>query len=185
RRTEAEAAWQLWWRWRQGQRPELRQFLSQFDELTAAQRVGLLRVDQRERWQTGECILAEAYLASYPAVGADPERAVDLVYGEFLLREELGEKPTREEYAARFPRYAAQFRLQIELHRAMESDAPISTQCATPLPQESPPPIVGEPVPRPQAPTAWPVVPGYEILGELARPFRASSRPLWITAIRT
>jgi hypothetical protein len=49
--------------------------------------VAVLRVDQREHWQAGECILAEAYLAGYPAVGADPESAVDLVYGEFLLRE--------------------------------------------------------------------------------------------------
>jgi WD40 repeat protein len=169
RRSEAEAARQLWWLWRQGQRPDLRQFITQSDKLTPAQLVAVLRVDQRERWQTGECILAEAYLAGYPAVGADPESAVDLVYGEFLLREEMGERPALDEYTARFPRYAAQLRLQVELHRAMESGSPIGAECATPLPQESTPPMANPPAPRPPVAAAWPVVPGYETVAQLAR----------------
>ena len=37
------------------------------------------------------------------AVAADAEAALALVYGEFLLREEQGEKPSLEDYQARFP----------------------------------------------------------------------------------
>jgi WD40 repeat protein len=131
--------------------------------------VAVLRIDQREHWQAGECILAEAYLAGYPAVGAHPESAVDLVYGEFLLREEMGEGPALEEYTARFPRYAAQLRLQVELHRAMESGSPACAECATPLPRETTPPMAGRPPPPPRAAAAWPVVPGHQIVAELAR----------------
>src|SRR6516225_9590127 len=139
----AEAARQLWWLWRKGQRPEVQSFLTQHDALTPAQLVAVLRVDQRERWQTRECIPAEVYLAAYPSAGTDDESAVDLVYGEFLLREELGESPRLEEFVERFPRYAAQLRLQVELHRAMALASPIAGEGATPLAREITPPMAG------------------------------------------
>jgi WD40 repeat protein len=155
--------------WRQGQRPDLRQFLTRLDPLSPEQLVRVLRVDQRERWQCGETILAETYLANYPTIGADDESAVDLVYGEFLFREELGEEPPLEDYIARFPRYSAQLRLQVELHRATASGSPISVESATSLSEGSTPPIAAVPV-LPLGPTAgWPTVPGYKILGQLAR----------------
>src|SRR5438270_99155 len=82
-----------------------------------AQVVAVLAVDQRERWQGGEPIPAEVYLQRYPALQADVEKALELVYGEFLFREEQGEKPTLEEYVQRFPQYADRLRLQWNLHR--------------------------------------------------------------------
>jgi hypothetical protein len=38
-------------------------------------------------------------LARYPAVGRKEEQALDLVYGEFLVRQALGEEPALEEYS--------------------------------------------------------------------------------------
>src|SRR5262249_15019920 len=104
--TQEEPAWKLWRLWQQGQRPDVRQFLSQAGGTLPAELVPVLRVDQRERWHIGERIAAESYLDTYPVLKADREQGVDLVYGEFLLREELGETPTLEEYLKRFPQYA-------------------------------------------------------------------------------
>src|SRR5690242_3406427 len=92
--------------WRRGQRPDVHRFLAAAGALSPADIVAVLAVDQRERWQTGERIPAEVYLQRYPALQADVEKALELVYGEFLLREGLGETPTPEEYAQRFPQYA-------------------------------------------------------------------------------
>src|SRR6516165_5706752 len=76
--------------WQQGGRPDLDAFLATAGPLPPAQLAAVLRVDQRLRWQAGERVTAEDYLRRHPAVAADPDGALDLVYGEFLLRERLG-----------------------------------------------------------------------------------------------
>ena len=74
---------QLLWRlWRQGQCPDVRHFLATAGELSLSQLAAVLAIDQRERWQRGERIAAEVYLLTYPALQADVEHALELVYGE-------------------------------------------------------------------------------------------------------
>ena len=80
------------------------------------------RLISGRRWHSGERIPAEVYLEPYAALQADVEKALELVYGEFLLREERGETPTLEEYVQRFPQYAERLRQQWNLHRALTSD---------------------------------------------------------------
>jgi serine/threonine-protein kinase len=160
--------------WRERQRPDLRQFLSQAGELSHAHVAAILLIDQCERWRVGERILAEAYLRDHLSGAADVETAVDLVYQEFLLREELGEAPSCDEYQQRFPHLAERIGQQIALYRALEAstDAPLGERESHPMatgstllqqpPQGSAssgllPPVTGQP----------PLVPGYEILGEL------------------
>jgi serine/threonine-protein kinase len=109
--------------WREGCRPDVDAFLGQAGPLPPAEVAEVLRVDQRERWQAGERIPAEDYLCRHPAVAANPESAVDLIYGELLLRERLGEQPDPKEYLRRFPEHAAVLRPQIELHRAMQGNS--------------------------------------------------------------
>src|SRR5262245_5539989 len=77
--------------------------------------VSRLQYDQRLRWQSGERVLAEAYLAEHPALQADPEGFLDLIYSEALLREEAGQKADLEDYVRRFPQFASQLRLQFEV----------------------------------------------------------------------
>jgi serine/threonine-protein kinase len=117
----SDPAGRLWQLWRQGQRPELRTFLAEAGTLTPSQTAAVLRVDQSERWQTGERIAAETYLQEFAAVAADPEAALDVVYGEFLVREELGDGPTAAEYVTRFPALGDQLRLQFGFHGALEA----------------------------------------------------------------
>ena len=54
-------------------------------------------IDMRRRWRAGQRAAAESYLSGPQAVGEESQ-IVDLIYGEFCLREELGEEPSLEEY---------------------------------------------------------------------------------------
>src|SRR5260370_24244419 len=80
---------ELWRLWREGQRPNVHRFLAGAGDLSLAQVAAVLAVDQRERWQQGERILAEAYLQQVPLLQADAEKALQLVYGQFLLRQDV------------------------------------------------------------------------------------------------
>src|SRR5262245_34391036 len=113
----ADPVQRLWHLWRQGQRPDVRAFLAQTGDLDPACVLAVLRLDQRQRWQAGESVRAEAYLEAYPELQSDPEYAVELIYGEILLRESRGETSTLEEYTARFPQCAPRLRLQFEIHQ--------------------------------------------------------------------
>jgi WD40 repeat protein/serine/threonine protein kinase len=141
--------------WAEGRRPDLDAFLGRAGELTADDLAAVVQVDQRQRWLAGERLPAEAYLRRYPALGREAEAAVEVVYHEYLWREQQGEAPSLEEYERRFPGYAARLRLQVELHRALAGAA--STGAAD-----------GESHPAAGRPeTGWTAVPGYEVLGEL------------------
>jgi hypothetical protein len=108
-----------------------------------------LRADQRRRWEQGDRVPAEDYLARHPALAADAEAAVDMIYGEFLLRERLGEKPDPEEFFRRFPDHAAVLRDQLDLNRALRLDstpppeaAPTADQVVVPVdPNDLPAPL--------------------------------------------
>jgi serine/threonine-protein kinase len=135
-------------RWREGPRPDLHDVLAEVAGLSAAGVLAVLRLDQRHRWLGGERLPVEDYLRQLPAGPAQTEHALDLVYGEFLARERLGEAPSLEEYAARFPDLASDLRLQVELHRALESGAGGPARSDDDL---------------------GPAVPGYEVVGALGR----------------
>lgn len=98
-------------------------FLVGAGPLSAAELGAVLRVDQRLRWRRGERRPAEAYLDQFPEARAAPDQAVDLIFNEFLLREQLNERPDPEEYLCRFPAHASVLKAQIELHQAFNSVA--------------------------------------------------------------
>jgi serine/threonine protein kinase len=126
----------------------------------ARQRVEALRAEQLRRWQNGERVLVETYLASEPALCGDDEAVLDLLYHEFVLREELGETPGLEEYLGRFPQYEATLRRQLALHQALASPSLLSTAGGA---------DTGGPAQAPAAAGGLPAIPGYEVLAELGR----------------
>ena len=87
----------LWGLWRQGQQPSAGDFLAEADIRDPDRIVAVLRVDQWERCRLGQRVPAEAYLDAFPAVRDEADYAVELVLAEYLLREELGERPAPEE----------------------------------------------------------------------------------------
>src|SRR4051794_14525871 len=73
------------------------------DTLRPAEQLALIRADQRKEWLSGRRMLAEASPARSPALAGDSDSVLDLPPAESHLRTELGERPTVEEYARRFP----------------------------------------------------------------------------------
>lgn len=62
-----------------------------------------LRADQRQRWQQGDNVSVDAYVRRHPELTENIEALAELIVGEMLLREGLGEHPRLEEYTQRFP----------------------------------------------------------------------------------
>ncbi|MBL8797790.1 MAG: hypothetical protein JNM56_28080, partial [Planctomycetia bacterium] len=139
----------------------LEDFLASLDELPPMQLLAVLRRDQHQRWQQGEPIAAEDYLQRLPALRANREYAIDLIYSEYLLRAQRGEAPAADEYARRFPEFASELHLQVAVHDAVAAPTPDwpSTQ----------PSLAPSPVVQPARGHPLPEVPGYELLAEIGR----------------
>jgi tRNA A-37 threonylcarbamoyl transferase component Bud32 len=106
-----------------GSRSDLEAFLTSTGPLDTAQLCLLARTDQAERWRRGDRRPAEEYLDRFSALEEDPDCAVDLIYHEYLLREELSERPALEEYIGRFPQHASALMDQVALHRALRESS--------------------------------------------------------------
>src|SRR6266849_5856284 len=91
-----------------------------------------LLVEQRQRWQRGERVPVEAFLEKAPALGADADGLLDLIYNEFLLREEAGERPQPAEYLGRFPALAAPLQALFAVDHALVPGGP-DPATATPV----------------------------------------------------
>src|SRR5262249_26955706 len=117
--------------------------------------------DQEARWQAGERVPAEAYLEMHTALSRDLEKALELVYGEFLLREGLGPTPAPEEYLQRFPQYASRLKQQIHLHRALDDDSWSELSA-----NGSDPEGIAQAL---SSPAALPAIAGYDLVRELGR----------------
>ncbi len=141
--------------------PDPRERLAQSDPIDDTELIELLCSDQVHRWRSGERIPAEAYLSLHPTLHGQGEAAFELIYGEYLIRESLGESPKLEEFFWRFPGFVDRLRRQLGLHRALGEASPrtemkLSGECEGHAADSDDGAIV-------------PVVPGYEILGILGK----------------
>jgi len=107
-------------------------------------------------------------LQRFPQLAPDDELALDVIYGEFLLREELGQRPEPREYLFRFPELADMLQDQIEFHQVMAASdlswpSDEDTRPSESAAQQTKLPESGLPAHRTH------FVPGYEILSELGR----------------
>jgi len=138
-----------------------------------------LLADQRRRSGRGEPLPVEAYLARHPALAADPEGLLDLIYNEVVLREGRGEAPALAEYRARFPDLAGPLGDLFEVHGALEAE-PSAGPSAPPWSGVDPnatdraPPSRHSPARSGPGAAAgagagagWPALDGYEIVGVL------------------
>jgi eukaryotic-like serine/threonine-protein kinase len=125
-------------------------------ERTLTTLLEILCADLVERWRRGDRVPVESYLGLHPELRGDAPEAFELIYGEFVVREDLGESPTLQEYQRRFPQWAERLQRQVELHGALKAGGSWD---------EAPP----EEAPRESLPSTGPAIPGYEILGECGR----------------
>ncbi len=119
--------------------------------------------DQVKRWRDGQRVPAEAYLSKHQTIQDDCEAAFELVYGEFLLREELGERPSLAEFRWRFPHFAERLQRQLDLHDVLSVEDPIAPPLAGVSGGNGTTEAMG-----PQRGGSF-IAPGYRILGELGR----------------
>src|SRR5881227_184689 len=73
---------------------------------------------QKQSWLEGHRPRVEELLAD-SSLKDDAEALLDLVYNEIVVREELGEQPSAEEYIRRFPHLDEELRRQFEVHDAV------------------------------------------------------------------
>jgi eukaryotic-like serine/threonine-protein kinase len=128
--TNSRAAWggphdspaeKLRRQWQEGREPDLVAFAAQLPDLSPAELADLIRFDFDVRWRRNDRRRPEEYFQSFLAVAANTELAVDVIYDEYLAREQSGERPALAEYQQRFPAFAGVLTEQIQLHDALDS----------------------------------------------------------------
>lgn len=80
--------------------------------------------DLLRRLRTSDEARSENYFATFPALAADSEAAIELIYTEFATREELGRRPDVGDYLRRFPQHAVALERQFDIHRLLAADEP-------------------------------------------------------------
>jgi serine/threonine protein kinase/formylglycine-generating enzyme required for sulfatase activity len=66
--------------------------------------------------RAGEGRCAEDLLAAFPALATHPEAALELIYTEFVVRQQLGQQPQAEAWYARFPQWHEDLRQLFLVH---------------------------------------------------------------------
>ncbi|MBO0700618.1 MAG: serine/threonine protein kinase, partial [Zavarzinella sp.] len=83
-----------------------------------------LAQDMRRRWNAGDRVATEDFVAAHPALRDHPGAIGELIYEEVSLRREHGEPGGSSEVLRRFPQWATQLRVMLELRDALEADGP-------------------------------------------------------------
>jgi predicted ATPase/predicted Ser/Thr protein kinase len=135
--------------WRHDRAPGIEDYLRADGPERRALLVELVHVDLEFRLKTGEGVRVETYLGNYPQLAAYRETVLDLIAAEFELRRRYQGGVSPDEYGLRFPEYREEL-------RARMADAASGT--SRPFAESAP-----------GGPTQWPVVPGYQIDGQLGR----------------
>ncbi|QEL16752.1 serine/threonine-protein kinase [Limnoglobus roseus] len=113
---------------------------------------------QGRLWRAGRRPAVAELLERSP-LRHDTDAQLDLIYNEIVLREDLGEVPTFEEYVAQFPHLREELALQFEVHGAMATDAAETPRLTDATRPDLEPPFGDE----------LPDVPGYEVVEVLGR----------------
>src|SRR5262249_27836811 len=80
--------------------------------------------EQRARWERGERVRPEDYLAADPSLPT--ELVLDLAYQEVLLRQQQGESPSLSEFVARLPALRKPLAHLFEIDGALGEHAPVT-----------------------------------------------------------
>ena len=112
-------------------------FLSSHPDATPGEVVDVLLSDQQRRYEAGCPFPVEHYLAGSPTLAADPERKLDLVYGDYRAARQFGPAPDPSALAARFPDLADALARHMALDALLtaserESEGTAFFDCTTP-----------------------------------------------------
>lgn len=110
--------------------------------------------DLDNRLRAGEPCRAERFFSLFPLLACHEEHALELIYTEFVTREELEQRPTAEEFYARFPHWRRRLERQFQVHELLRDNIEVADGGVAPPPRRGP--VVGQRLGR------------YELLEELA-----------------
>ena len=114
---------------------------------------------QKQAWLSGSRPDIDAMLEDTDG-GSCSESLLDLIYNEVLLREEIGEHPSLDEYLDRYPHLNDDLRAQFEVHQAVREGLDATRHSDDGASEDEPRLLFRDEL-------AFPA--GYEILGELGR----------------
>ncbi len=123
--------------------------------------------EQWGAWESGERERnrVEDLLARHPALAADAETVLDLIYHEYVIRRRLGETPRPEEYLVRFPAWSDALTRQFVIDDAMQA-VEASTERLPDGPSASEDPHPDPLAPVPASPLS---IDGHDIIEVLGR----------------
>ena len=114
--------------WRRGE-PDLEKFWAELDcDKTVSVLAALVKVDLRCRYERGGRPTVAQYFERYPELCEHNDRVISLVYEEFCLCEEQGERPDPEQFCDRYEPWRDSLASQLRYHRDF------SQVVGTPLP---------------------------------------------------
>jgi serine/threonine protein kinase len=159
-----------------GEQPALDDYLAAATAERQALLIELVQEELEYRLKAGEAVRVETYLERYPELRGHAAAVLDLLATEYACRRPSASHGLLEEYGRRFPEYGPDLpaRLLALVGRRGMAQPPAvgAAEAATgPPPPEgsiSPAPTQTE-RPAPTSAAPWPVLPGFEILGELGR----------------
>src|SRR5580765_7059487 len=77
------------------------------------------------RLSAGEACSAETILAVDPDFTDDADAALELIYTEFVTKEQLGQKPDAADFFKRFPQWQCDLEQLFEIHQAAGSTSAV------------------------------------------------------------
>jgi serine/threonine protein kinase len=105
--------------WRDGE-PVLEQYWVEHDPGgTVSVLAALVKADLRCRFARGGRPTANDYLERFPILRSDGERALSLIYEEFCLREERGERPDADSFCERYAPWRDSLASQLKYHQLL------------------------------------------------------------------
>jgi WD40 repeat protein len=91
------------------------------------------------RLRGGEACTAEELLAASPDLASQTDLALELVYTEFVVREQLGQRPEPTAWYERFPQWRHDLEQLFQVHQAVQPSQAVSTHDAGPVTSRSAP----------------------------------------------
>ncbi|MBL8793177.1 MAG: serine/threonine protein kinase [Planctomycetia bacterium] len=82
------------------------------------------------RVRAGEAVRAEDYFRESPTLADDPDNAVDLIYAEFIARQQNGECLDSEAWYGRFPQWRSLLERQFQIHQLLSEEVQVQTSLA-------------------------------------------------------
>jgi len=80
---------------------------------------GLIKADLRRRFERGETPAVASYLEEFPRLATADSRVISLIYEEYCLREERGDRPDVESFCDRYPDWRDSLASQLRYHRLL------------------------------------------------------------------